>query len=163
MSVKTRWLSASGLVRTLAVFALSGVVVAAGLSAAAAQKKFKLGMAVGGSACCEWMKAQGDVARALAAERGWDYIELSNNDDPATVLKNAGIFIQEGVDAVIQFNPQPSVNPVLAQKYAAAKIPVITYDIAQKGFYFVGIDNLAAGHAGGEALGKIVKDKWSCN
>src|SRR4029078_8616006 len=69
---------------------------------------------------------------------------------------------QEGVNAVIQFNGQSSVNPVLAQKYAAAKIPVITYDIAQKGFYFVGVDNLAAGHLGGEAIGKVVKDKWNC-
>ena len=42
-----------------------------------AQDKFKLGMAVGGNPCCEWMKAQGDVARALAEQRGWDYIELS--------------------------------------------------------------------------------------
>ena len=125
-------------------------------------KKFKLGMAVGGNTCCEWMKAQGEVARALAEQRGWDYVELSNNNDPATTVKNADIFIQEGVNAVIQFNGQPSVNPVLAQKLGAAKIPVITYDIAQKGFYFVGIDNLAAGHAGGEALGEIVKEKWNC-
>ena len=55
----------------------------------------------------------------------------------------ADVFIQDKVDAVIQFNQQPSVNPVLALKYAAAHIPVITYDIAQKGFYFVGVDNLA--------------------
>jgi ABC-type sugar transport system substrate-binding protein len=143
-----------------AALSLSGLLAASGTSTAA--EKFKLGMAVGGSTCCEWMKAQGEVARALATQRGWDYVEISNNDDPATALKNVGIFVQEGVNAVIQFNPQPSVNPVLAQKFGAAKIPVITYDIAQKGFYFVGIDNLAAGHAGGEALGKIIKEKWNC-
>mgnify|MGYP000384927182 CR=1 FL=1 len=51
-----------------------------------------LGMAVGGNTCCEWMKAQGDVARALAEKNGWDYVELSNNNDPATALKNAQIF-----------------------------------------------------------------------
>ena len=45
---------------------------------------------------------------------------------------------------------------------AAAGIPVVTYDIAQPGFYFVGIDNLAAGIAGGEGLGKIAKEKWNC-
>ena len=81
---------------------------------------------------------------------------------PATALKNAGIFIQEGVDAVIQFNGQPSANPALAQRFASANIPVVTYDIAQPGFYFVGIDNLAAGLAGGEALGNIIKEKWNC-
>lgn len=127
-----------------------------------AQEKFKVGMAVGGNPCCEWMKAQGDVARALAAQRGWDYLELSNNDDSATALKNAGIFIQEGVDVVIQFNGQPSSNPALAQRFGSANIPVITYDIAQEGMYFVGIDNLAAGLAGGEALGHVIKDMWNC-
>lgn len=131
-------------------------------SGAEAAGKFKLGMAVGGSPCCEWMKSQGDVARALAAQRGWDYVELSNNGDGPTALKNADVFIQEGVNAVIEFNGEASVNPALAQKFAGAKIPVITYDIAQKGFYFVGIDNLAAGHAGGAALGQIIKEKWNC-
>ena len=96
-------------------------------------------------------------------QRGWDYVELSNNLDPAVATKNADIFIQDKVDAVIEFNGRPEVNPVLAAKFAAAKIPVVTYDIAQKGFYFVGIDNLAAGIAGGEALGKIAKDKWNCD
>jgi len=129
---------------------------------AAGATKFKVGMAVGGNTCCEWMKYQGDVARALAAQRGWDYVELSNNNDAPTTTKNADIFIQSGVNAVIEFNGQASVNPVLAEKFGAAKIPVITYDISQPGFYFVGIDNLAAGIAGGKALGTIAKDKWNC-
>jgi ABC-type sugar transport system substrate-binding protein len=143
---------------------LSLMLAVAGLvGAASAQDKFKLGMAVGGNTCCEWMKAQGDVARALAEQRGWDYIELSNNNDPATAVKNAQIFVQEGVDAVIQFNGQPSSNPAIAQVMKAANIPIVTYDIAQEGMYFVGIDNLAAGIAGGEQLGAIIKEKWDCN
>jgi ABC-type sugar transport system substrate-binding protein len=143
---------------------LSLMLAAAGLAGTAvAQDKFKLGMAVGGNTCCEWMKAQGDVARALAEQRGWDYIELSNNNDPATAVKNAQIFVQEGVDAVIQFNGQPSSNPAIAQIMKAANIPIVTYDIAQEGMYFVGIDNLAAGIAGGEQLGAIIKEKWDCN
>ena len=150
-------------IRECAVPALLALGLAATSGGGAlAQDGFKVGMAVGGNPCCEWMKAQGDVARALAEQRGWDYLELSNNDDAATAMKNAGIFIQEGVDAVIQFNGQPSVNPALAQRFASAGIPVITYDIAQEGMYFVGIDNLAAGLAGGEALGRIVKERWNC-
>jgi ABC-type sugar transport system substrate-binding protein len=142
--------------------AVAAVLLLIGTGQAVAQTKFTVGMAVGGSTCCAWMKAQGDVARALAKQRGWDYVELSNNNDASTALKNANVFIQDGVNAVIQFNGQPSVNPVLAAAFAAAKVPVITYDIAQKGFYFVGIDNQAAGLAGGEALGKIAAEKWNC-
>ena len=150
------------LTHAFAVMALA-VPAAFGLaSTVQAQDTFKLGMAVGGNPCCDWMKAQGDVARALAEKEGWDYVELSNNDDPATAVKNAQIFAQQKVDAVIQFNGQPSSNPAVSQVMKAAGIPIVTYDIADPGMYFVGIDNLAAGIAGGEGLGKIVKEKWSC-
>ena len=63
---------------------------------------------------------------------------------------------------MIQFNGQPSSNPAVSQVMKAAGIPIVTYDIADPGMYFVGIDNLAAGIAGGEALGQIVKEKWNC-
>lgn len=133
------------------------------LGTASAQDQFVVGMAVGGHPCCEWMKAQGDVARALAEQRGWGYFELNNNNDTAVSVRNANLFVQEGVDVVIQFNPQPSTNPVIAEILGAAGIPVITYDIAEEGMYFVGIDNLAAGLAGGAALGNLIKDMWDCN
>ena len=132
-------------------------------AAMAQDEQFTLGMAVGGNPCCEWMKAQGDVARALAEQRGWGYVELSNNNDPATALRNAQLFAQQGVDAVIQFNGQPSSNPAIAQIMSQAGIPIVTYDIAQEGMYFVGIDNEAAGVAGGEALGQLIKTEWDCN
>ena len=148
--------------RAFALLALSVPAVLGLTGLASAQDKFKLGMAVGGNTCCEWMKAQGDVARALAEKEGWDYVELSNNNDPATALKNAQIFVQEGVDAVIQFNGQPSSNPAISAVMKQAGVPIVTYDIADPGMYFVGIDNLAAGIAGGEALGQIIKDKWNC-
>jgi ABC-type sugar transport system substrate-binding protein len=148
--------------RALAVMALA-VPSLLGLGGlASAQDKFKLGMLVGGNTCCEWMKAQGDVARALAEKEGWDYVELSNNNDPAVALKNAQIMVQEGAKAVIQFNGQPSSNPAISAVLKAANIPVVTYDIADPGMYFVGIDNLAAGIAGGEELGKLIKEKWNC-
>ncbi|WEK52108.1 MAG: substrate-binding domain-containing protein [Candidatus Kaistia colombiensis] len=149
--------------RAIATMALA-VPLAFGIAwSANAAEKFKLGMAVGGNTCCDWMKSQGDVARALAEKNGWDYIELSNNNDPAVALKNAKIFAQEGVNAMIQFNGQPASNPAISQAMTAAKVPVVTYDIADPGMYFVGIDNLAAGIAGGEQLGKVIKEKWACN
>jgi ABC-type sugar transport system substrate-binding protein len=149
--------------RACAIVALTMVGAIGFANGALAQEKFKLGMAVGGNTCCEWMKAQGDVARAIAEKMGWDYFELSNGNDPAIAVKNAQLFVQEGVDAVIQFNGQPSANPAVSQVMKAASIPIVTYDIADPGMYFVGIDNLAAGIAGGEGLGQIVKEQWDCN
>jgi len=134
---------------------------AAGAGGSSQATKFKVCMATGGAGL-DWMKGQGQVAGALAKRRGWDYVELSNNNDGPTAIKNAAVFVQDKCNAVIQFNGQPSVNPVMAAKFLAAKIPVITFDIAQAGWYFVGIDNAKAGFEGGAALGQIVKSKWNC-
>ena len=43
------------------------------------------------------------------------------------------------------------------------RFPAITYDIAQKGWYFVGIDNLKAGIEGGETFGQWIKQQWNCD
>ena len=97
------------------------MAVAAGIALAASlptmpvlAAPFKVGMALGGNAANDWQKAQGEVAGTMAKARGWDYVELSNNNDGATAVKNADVFIQDKVDAVIQFYQQPSVNPILA-------------------------------------------------
>ncbi len=123
---------------------------------------FTLGFAVGGQPDADWQDLQGDVAQALAEQRGWDFVELSNDNSEATATTNADLFIQEGVDLVMMFNGQPSANPVIAKKYEDAGIPVITFDIAQEGWYFVGVDNAAAGTAGGTALGEVAKAEWDC-
>jgi len=64
---------------------------------------------------------------------------------------------------VMMFNGQPSANPVIAKKYADAGIPVVTFDIAQEGWYFVGVDNAAAGTEGGTRLGELAKERWDCD
>lgn len=123
---------------------------------------FTVGFAVGGQPDADWQDLQGDVAKGLAEQRGWNFVELSNDNSEATATKNADLFIQQGVDVVMMFNGQPSANPVIAKKYADADIPVITFDIAQPGWYFVGVDNAAAGTAGGTALGELAKADWDC-
>ena len=142
--------------------ALTGCTTAGG-DAAPDDDTFTLGFAVGGQADADWQDLQGDVAQALAEQRGWNYVELSNDGDEATATKNADLFIQKGVDMVMMFNGRPEANPVIAKKYAAAGIPVVTFDIAQEGWYFVGIDNAAAGTEGGTALGELAKAQWDCD
>ncbi|WP_395243959.1 sugar ABC transporter substrate-binding protein [Agromyces sp. MMS24-K17] len=124
---------------------------------------FTVGFAVGGQPDADWQELQGDVAAGLAEQRGWGFVELSNDNSEATATKNADIFIQKGVDVVMMFNGQPSANPVIAKKYEEAGIPVITFDIAQEGWYFVGIDNAAAGTEGGTKLGELAKSEWDCD
>lgn len=158
--------SASSSVATSSVNSSADTSVASSSSAPAssggANSDFTLGFAVGGQPDADWQDYQGDVAKSLADARGWKFVELSNDNSEATATKNADLFIQQGVDAVMMFNGQPSANPVIAKKYADAKIPVITFDIAQPGWYFVGVDNAKAGTDGGTALGNLAKEKWNC-
>ena len=146
----------------ISVFALAGCATEGPAAPGGDDDTFTLGFAVGGQPDADWQELQGDVAEALAKQRGWKYVELSNDNSEATATKNADLFIQQGVDIVMMFNGQPSANPVIAKKYESAKIPVVTFDIAQPGWYFVGVDNAAAGTEGGTALGALAKEKWDC-
>lgn len=119
---------------------------------------FSIGMATGGFGI-GWDDAQGQVAKQLAEDRGWEYKELSNEGKGPTFQQNVDQFIQDDVDAIITFNGDPSVNQAVAEK---AKIPIITYDIGQDGWYFVGVDNQKAGDQGGQALGQLAQDEWNC-
>ena len=58
--------------RLAAMIAPAVVAVAIGGGLTSPALAFKLGMAVGGEAASNWQKAQGDVAHALATQRGWD-------------------------------------------------------------------------------------------
>ena len=149
-------------VAIVSTFAL--IIPATNATNATAAPKFKLCVALGGiPGILGALGTSGDpIAKAGAKKRGWDYYEVSNKLDGPTAVKNADLIVQQKCSALIQFNGRPEVNPTVAKKLAKAKIPVITYDIAQPGWYFLGIDNLGAGVAGGAALGKLIKQKWNC-
>jgi ABC-type sugar transport system substrate-binding protein len=150
-------------VKVIALISALALVIPTAQQANAAPK-FKLCVGLGGIAgILGTLGPQGDpVAKAGAAARGWGYYEVNNNQDAATTVKNAGLLVQQKCSAVIQFIGRTEVDPVVAKILGKAKIPVITYDIAQPGWYFLGIDNEGAGEAGGAALGKLIKEKWNC-
>ncbi len=105
-------------------------------------------MAVGGNTCCEWMKAQGDVARALAEKEGWEYVELSNNNDPGDrAQERADLRAGRRRRRSSSSTARPSSEPGhLGCRSSRPTSPMVTYDIADPGMYFVGIDNLARRH-----------------
>jgi len=129
--------------------------------ATAAPKKFKLCAGLGGIPGLVGLlgPTTDGIAKAGAKARGWDYYERNNKLDAATTMKNADLFIQQKCSAILFF---AGPTDALAAKFAAAKIPVITYDLPRKGWYFLGIDNSQAGYEGGKALGNILKTQWNC-
>jgi ABC-type sugar transport system substrate-binding protein len=125
-------------------------------------KTMKIGV-ITDSSQAGWGPLQGTVAQALAKKRGWTSVVLDDNNDPATFTKDVNTLIQDKVTAVVGFMQETGANAAAAKRFAAAKIPVLTYDIAEPGWYFVGIDNAASGKLNGQALGAIVKSKWNCD
>jgi len=160
--------------RTVEVIAaLTAILVAVGCTScggstadaagkAVTAKNFKVCMGTGGTTA-PWEVGQGKVLQSIAKKEGWKSVLLNNHDSASTALSNAEVFISDHCNVVVEFNGKPSSNTVMALKFSAAKIPVITYDIAHKGWYFVGINNLKAGIDGGEALGQFIKKKWKCD
>lgn len=140
---------------------LAGCSTASSGGTSGSGKTMKIGV-ITDSSEAGWGPLQGTVSQALAKKRGWTTVVLDDNNDPATFTKDVNTLIQDKVDAVVGFMQETGANTAAAKRLSAAKIPVITYDIAQPGWYFVGVDNAASGKLNGQALGAIVKSRWNC-
>ncbi|NDJ61597.1 MAG: substrate-binding domain-containing protein, partial [Chloroflexi bacterium] len=105
-----------------------------------------------------------DVRRGLeAAVQGTSNIELivaDNQLDPDTALRVADQLIEQQVDLVIEYQIDEQVGNLIASKFYAAGIPVISVDIPMVGATFFGVDNYTAGMMAGTVLGERVRDEW---
>lgn len=100
------------------------------------------------------------ISKAARAE-SVEMLVLDNRYSAKTAIRNAEIFIREGVDVVIEFQADRQVAaPIISSKLMAAKIPLIAVDIPHPGASYYGVNNYAAGLAGGRFLGKWAKQNW---
>ena len=99
--------------------------------------------------------------RAAAAASGVDLMVLDNRYDAATALKNADTFVREDVNLVIEFQIDEHVAPILADKIAAANIPLIAIDIPHPHATYFGVDNYRVGFEAGELLAEHAQENWS--
>ncbi|MGC1781459.1 MAG: substrate-binding domain-containing protein [Acidobacteriaceae bacterium] len=98
--------------------------------------------------------------KAAAASSGVDPMVLDNRYDAATALKNAEEFVREQVDLVIEFQIDRHVAPVIADKIAAAGIPLIAIDIPHPHATYFGVDNYRVGFEAGELLADYSLKHW---
>jgi ribose transport system substrate-binding protein len=95
-----------------------------------------------------------------AAMVGVDLLILDNRYDAATAVKNAEEFISSKVDLVIEFQVEHEVAPVIGDKIAGAKIPLIAVDIPHPHATYFGVDNYRVGVEAGEALAAHASTHW---
>jgi ribose transport system substrate-binding protein len=104
-----------------------------------------------------------EVAESLqnaAASVGVDLLILDNKYDAATALKNAEEFVRNKVDLVIEFQVEQEVAPMIADKIAGAKIPLIAIDIPHPHATYFGVDNYRVGVEAGETLSAFANGNW---
>lgn len=103
----------------------------------------------------------GDTIVAEGKKLNLDVIRVNNNFDGATAVKNVDDLLTKGIDALIEFNVDASVAPVIMEKANTAKIPVFAIDIPHPGATFFGANNKLAGEIAGEYLGNLAKTEWN--
>jgi ribose transport system substrate-binding protein len=97
-----------------------------------------------------------DAAQAMGVELA----VLDNHYDGATAVKNAEALIERGVDLIFECNVVQEVAPVIGDRVAAAKIPLIAIDIPHPHATYFGVDNYRVGIEAGETLGAHAIASW---
>jgi ribose transport system substrate-binding protein len=123
-------------------------------------KKMRFGF---GSQSAE-MPFSNEVTASLkqaAASVGVDLVILDNSYDGPTAIRNAERFVDSRVDLIIEFQVEHDVAPIIADKIAAAGIPLIAIDIPHPHATYFGVDNYRVGVEAGEALSAHSVRSWT--
>ena len=121
--------------------------------------KLRFGFA-GQSAEMPFSQAVSQSLQSAAAASGVDLLILDNHYDAATALKNAEEFVRSRIDLVIEFQVEQQVAPVIADRIAAAGIPLIAIDIPHPHAIYFGVDNYRVGYDAGLLLAQYAIDEW---
>jgi len=121
--------------------------------------KLRFGFA-GQSAEMPFSQAVTQSLESAAAASGVDLMVLDNRYDAATALKNAEEFVRSRIDLVIEFQVEQQVAPVIADRIAAAGIPLIAIDIPHPHAIYFGVDNYRVGYDAGLLLADYALNQW---
>lgn len=109
-----------------------------------------------------WVKRGMEEA---AAEAGVEIICVDNQGDGATAVQNIDTLISAGVDCVIEYYNDSTVNTQIKDILDEAGIPSVAIDIPVANDAgaapYVGGDNYEAGFICGENLGQAAIDQWN--
>ena len=98
--------------------------------------------------------------RDAAVAVGVDLLVLDNRYNAETAIENAETFIRERVDIIIEFQVDEHAAPIIADKIAEAKIPLIAVDIPHPHATYLGVDNYRAGREAGGLLAEFALQRW---
>ncbi len=123
-------------------------------------KKMRFGFA-GQSADMPFSEEVTKSLRDAAASVGVDLVVLDNQYDGPTAVRNAEEFIRDKVDLVIEFQVEQEVAPMIGDRIAAARIPLIAIDIPHPNATYFGVDNYRVGLEAGDTLAAHAVTHWN--
>jgi ribose transport system substrate-binding protein len=123
-------------------------------------KKLRFGFA-GQSADMPFSQEVAESLREAASSVGVDLHVLDNCYDAATAVRNAEEFVRDKVDLVIEFQVEQEVAPVIGDRIAGAKIPLIAIDIPHPHATYFGVDNYRVGMEAGATLAAHAIAEWN--
>jgi ribose transport system substrate-binding protein len=122
-------------------------------------KRFRIGYAAQSSVVA-FTATVTDALAVAASLMNIDFIVLNNRFSPKIALKNAEVFVREGVDLVIDSQIDIMIASQLAARFSDAQIPFIAVDIPHPSAYYFGADNYKAGRMAGRYLGQWSAKQW---
>jgi ribose transport system substrate-binding protein len=109
------------------------------------------------------MPFSNEVTRSLteaALAMGVELTVLDNHYNGATAVHNADALIASGVDLIFECNIVQEVAPLIGDRVAAAKIPLIAIDIPHPHATYFGVDNYRVGFEAGTTLAAHAEKHW---
>jgi ribose transport system substrate-binding protein len=124
------------------------------------RKKHRIGFASGGDNSLFNREITLGLTRA-AEEYNVDIVIVQNRFSRKHALHAIESLVKESVDLVIDYQTDYSVAPIIAQRCAAANIPLIAIEVPHPGATYFGANNYEAGLIGGRHLAAWAKAHWN--
>jgi ribose transport system substrate-binding protein len=98
--------------------------------------------------------------KKVAQEMGVEVICVDNAGDGNRAVSNVDSLLLQGINCLMEFNLDASVNPVIKEKCEAAGVPVLGIDIPVPDSPNFGANNVESGLICGRELGKLANENW---
>lgn len=105
-------------------------------------------------------KVMGDRFVEWCGYYGIEVVRTDNKSEGTTAVTNVQLMLNQGVDAIVEFNVDASVSGAVMDMCNEAGVPVVAIDIPHEGATFFGADNYLCGEMCGEYIVQAALDKW---
>ncbi len=126
----------------------------------ASPRRFRIGFANMNDQHPYCLEVRHGLERAAERAGNVELVLADNRESATAAVANAEALIRAGVDLVIEYQIDEAAGNVLMDRLRAADLPVIAIDVPLPGAVFFGVDNYRAGRLAGDALARVVAERW---